>query len=227
MVSLRTTREAAQPFVTYYDGETGERTELSATSLLNWQAKTANYLRDGLALDAGESISLSVPPHWVVPVWVGAAQLVGAHLRLGGGISDETADIAVIGPNDVSDPPKAHTLVACSLLPLAQPFPSELPAAIEDYFGEVRQHGDFFASDTSAQSAATDLQTRELVDTWGLSRGARIMVVATSRLSAAGLAALYDVPRAIDGSVVIVANSTSNQLASIRTQEQIDTTVPV
>ena len=39
-------RDPARPLVTHYDDSTGERVELSATTLDNWVAKTANLLQD-------------------------------------------------------------------------------------------------------------------------------------------------------------------------------------
>jgi len=45
----------AQPFVTYYDEASGERSELSAKSLANWVAKTHFLLTDELGLGVGDS----------------------------------------------------------------------------------------------------------------------------------------------------------------------------
>ena len=39
-------REPAAPLLTHYDDVTGGRVELSATTLANWVAKTANLLQD-------------------------------------------------------------------------------------------------------------------------------------------------------------------------------------
>ena len=42
--------DPTRPLLTYYDDATGERTELSGTSLANWVAKTANLLVDRCGL---------------------------------------------------------------------------------------------------------------------------------------------------------------------------------
>ena len=39
--------------MTHYDDATGERVELSATTLENWVSKTANLLQDELGRTAG------------------------------------------------------------------------------------------------------------------------------------------------------------------------------
>ena len=41
-------RDPMGPRITYYDDATGERIELSAVTLANWAAKTANLLREEL-----------------------------------------------------------------------------------------------------------------------------------------------------------------------------------
>jgi uncharacterized protein (TIGR03089 family) len=45
-------RDPARPLVTHYDDATGERVELSATTLENWVSKTANLLQDELGRTA-------------------------------------------------------------------------------------------------------------------------------------------------------------------------------
>jgi hypothetical protein len=46
-------RDPVRPLVTHYDDATGERVELSATTLENWVSKTANLLQDELGRTAG------------------------------------------------------------------------------------------------------------------------------------------------------------------------------
>ena len=48
--------DPAGPRITYYDDATGERVEVSAVTLANWAAKTANLLRDEFALDQGARV---------------------------------------------------------------------------------------------------------------------------------------------------------------------------
>lgn len=226
MANLKTSRDAALPFVTFYDDSAGERTELSATSFRNWQAKTANYLRDGLNIEEGEVIELDLPPHWVVSVWVAAARCIGATLRLRTAGQGDAADVVVVGPDRLGSPPPGHYVVACSLHPMALPFGQSPGVGIEDYFGEVRSYGDFF-NELDRSSPAISTLTTEYVTKWNLALGARILLVSKGVLSADALAVLYDVPKAIDGSVVIALNATPERIAAIADQERVTTTINV
>lgn len=64
---------ADRPLLTYYDDATGERTELTATALGGWAARTAGLLRQGCGFDAGDRAAVLLPPHWQT-----AAVLLGA-----------------------------------------------------------------------------------------------------------------------------------------------------
>jgi uncharacterized protein (TIGR03089 family) len=59
---LRT--DPARPRITHYDDVTGSRIELSGATLANWAAKTANWLRDELAVQPGDIVAVLLPPHW-------------------------------------------------------------------------------------------------------------------------------------------------------------------
>src|SRR3954464_9111240 len=74
-------RDPARPLVTHYDDSTGERVELSATTLDNWVAKTANLLQDEFDAGPGSTVAVPLPVHWqtaavLLGVWsCGAAVL--------------------------------------------------------------------------------------------------------------------------------------------------------
>ena len=57
-------RDPARPLLTHYDDSTGERVELSATTLDNWVAKTANLLQDEFDVGPGSTVAVSLPVHW-------------------------------------------------------------------------------------------------------------------------------------------------------------------
>src|SRR3954454_23848628 len=77
LLAGRLRADPGQPLVTAYDDGTGERTELSVTTYLNWVSKTANMFTDELGLDAGDAVLLDLPSHWLVPVFLGAAWSAG------------------------------------------------------------------------------------------------------------------------------------------------------
>jgi hypothetical protein len=76
------------PLVTYYDLDSGERTELSATSFANWVDKTCNLLTDELWVAPGDLVALplahAAPGHWVTAVWEIACWQVGAVVDVTG-----------------------------------------------------------------------------------------------------------------------------------------------
>lgn len=238
MVQLPAVRDSTLPFVTFYDESTGERTELSLTSLRNWEAKTANYLRDGFGIQPGARVSLDLPPHWVVTVWLAACRSLGVTIELAPTAAAHP-ELAVIGPESIRQPPLADDVVACSLRPLAQPFTATLPVGIEDFFAEVRGYGDHFSVpslnpalpllDLGAgrlDAAAIQIEVNKQLAKLRLSTGARVLVTDlegddATTLNAAQLLAMYDLPRAIGGSVVIVVNANPKQIAAIADQERV------
>ncbi len=130
LLEQRLRREPGSPLVTYYDDETGERTELSATSLANWVAKHANLFRDELDLDDDATILLDLPPHWLVPVVLGGAWTAGLA------VTTDTAaphDVVVTGADDLESHLDSGALVlACSLHPFALPVAGTLPPGVLD-----------------------------------------------------------------------------------------------
>ncbi|HZB48967.1 MAG TPA: TIGR03089 family protein, partial [Mycobacteriales bacterium] len=55
--------DRAGPLLTFYDDATGERTELSTTTVANWVAKTANLLRDDVGAAPGDRVAVLLPAH--------------------------------------------------------------------------------------------------------------------------------------------------------------------
>ncbi|UED85995.1 TIGR03089 family protein [Streptomyces profundus] len=136
--------DASRPLITYYDDATGERVELSAATLANWVAKTANLLQDELATARGERLALLLPAHWQTAVWLLAASATGVVVLVDGDPAD--ADLVVTGPD------RLETALACSgervalaLRPLGGRFPAT-PAGFIDYAVAAPGQGDVFAA---------------------------------------------------------------------------------
>ena len=72
----------AGPRITYYDDATGERIELSAVTLGNWAAKTANLLRDELGAGPGSRIAVLLPAHWQTAGVLFGIWYIGAEVLL-------------------------------------------------------------------------------------------------------------------------------------------------
>jgi uncharacterized protein (TIGR03089 family) len=132
------------PLLTYYDLDSGERTELSAISFRNWVDKTSNMLVDDLAVDQGDVISMPLaveaPGHWLTAVWQLASWQVGLVVDL---TNPPTPAAVVTGRQwRGSEGPEVY---ACALHPLGFGFGEPLPDGVRDYAIEVRSHGDRYS----------------------------------------------------------------------------------
>ena len=129
------------PLLTYYDVESGARTELSAISFSNWVDKTSNLLADEVAAGEGDVISMPLaveaPGHWLTAVWQLACWQVGLVVD----ITNPSRPAAVVTgrhwPGYVEG-----DIFACALHPLGFGFGEPLPDGVRDYAIEVRSHGD-------------------------------------------------------------------------------------
>jgi uncharacterized protein (TIGR03089 family) len=206
--------DPSRPFVTYYGDGTGERVELSVTTLANWVAKTCGLLVDGLGLEAGDRVRLDLPRHWQTPVWALAAWQVGLVVDLDGDLA--SARLAVCGPDGLAAALAAEDVVALSLRPMGAPFPpGELPPHVLDYGREVGGYADYFAGPEIDEAAAAaevagrsysldDLRETAagLAARWGLGARGRLHV-STPLEPLTELLAQTLTPLGVDGSVVL------------------------
>ncbi|HWU33065.1 MAG TPA: TIGR03089 family protein, partial [Marmoricola sp.] len=124
-------RDPGRPFITAYDEASGWRTELSVTTFANWVNKTANLLVDEYLLGEGDTIRIDLAPHWLAPVFLGAAWTAGVAVTTEPGVA---AHLVVAGPTfdehllDTDLP-----VVATSLDAFAGRFAQPLPEGIDDY----------------------------------------------------------------------------------------------
>lgn len=133
-------RDPAGPRITYYDDATGARIELSALTLANWAAKTANLVRDEFGLSPGARIAVLLPAHWQTAAVLLGAWWAGAEVVLH---ADPDAHLALVTPDlldEVSDIPE---VAALSLDALGRPV-ADLPIGVTDFATSVRVHGDQF-----------------------------------------------------------------------------------
>jgi uncharacterized protein (TIGR03089 family) len=212
LLARRIGDDPGRPLVTYYDLETGERVELSVTTYANWVAKTASLLADEHDLERGATLRIDLPAHWLGPVFLGAAWLLGLAVT----VRDEP-DAVVTGPDGLGRwAPYAARIpvLACALQPLGVRFTEPLPAGVHDVGVEVWSQPDGYApvdppsgADTATQGVTGGLTHDEL---WSqaavgssLADGGRLLAVANPA-SASGLAAFVE-PFARSGSLVLVS----------------------
>lgn len=134
-------RDPAGPLLTFYDDATGERTELSATSLANWVAKTANLLRDEVGASPGDAVGVLLPAHWQT-----AAVLLGAWTAAAVVSPAAEGTVAAFCTADrVGEASVADETFALSLAPLGRGFGRETPPGARDYSVDVLAQGDRWA----------------------------------------------------------------------------------
>jgi uncharacterized protein (TIGR03089 family) len=143
------TAGSGRPRLTWY-GVDGERVELSARTLDNWVAKTANLLVDEFDAGPGVRVGVRLPTHWRTATWLLATWAVGACAL----VAEAAADPLPEPPADAwvtADPATAAaagaesgSLVGVALPALATSFGPGLPPGALDGAVEVRLRGDVF-----------------------------------------------------------------------------------
>ena len=226
-------RDPAGPLLTFYDDATGERTELSATSLANWVAKTANLLRDDVGTAPGDPVAVLLPAHWQT-----AAILLGAWTAAAVvGVSAGGAAAAFSTADRVPEAAGAGELFALSLAPLGRGFADGPPAGARDYSADVLQQGDRWAG-RPVPDAVPALDTGRSMVTAGdlveiaLRRAAELGLVAGDRVLSTQpwtspttwLDGLL-VPLAAAASVVLVANPDDDLLTAKVEAERVTATL--
>jgi uncharacterized protein (TIGR03089 family) len=227
--------EPGRPLVTFYDGSSGERVELSVTTFDNWVSKIANLFADELMLDPGDDVRVRLPTCWQSTVVLLGAWTAG--LRVTTDASD--VDAHVVGPDAVaSGATLAGQVVACSLRPLAAPFTEPLPQGWLDFAIAVPSQPDALLSpvrvepdDVAVLTANAELSHRTLVDRGveaaaevGLASGGRLLTDANPA-DADDVGTALVAPLVSGGSVVLVTNCDEAERSSIAAQERVTSTV--
>lgn len=197
------------PRITYYDDATGERIELSAVTLANWAAKTANLLRDELGAGPTSRVAVLLPAHWQTAAVLFGVWWIGAEAVL-----DGPADVALctVDRLDEADTAVAGGEVAVlSLDPFGKPV-ADLPIGVTDYATAVRVHGDQIVPEPAPGPALAGQSAAQLLAACAQSAGLRGLTGADRVLSTASWARpenLVDELLAVlsvGGSLVQVAN---------------------
>ncbi|QBJ95360.1 TIGR03089 family protein [Rhodococcus sp. ABRD24] len=141
--------DPAGPRITYYDDATGERVELSALTLANWAAKTANLLCDEFALIPGARVAVLLPAHWQTAAVLLGAWWAGLEVTLD---ADPGADAALVTLDRLDDVAEIPEVAVLSLDAFGRPVP-DLPVGVTDYATAVRVHGDQFRAAASGPAA--------------------------------------------------------------------------
>ncbi|MVU82024.1 TIGR03089 family protein [Nocardia sp. ET3-3] len=133
-------RDPAGPRITFYDDATGARIELSALTLANWAAKTANMIRDEFGLSSGARVAVLLPAHWQTAAVLLGCWWAGVEVVLH---ADPDAELALVTADRIDEADGIAEVAALSLDPMGMPV-KNLPVGITDYATSVRVHGDQF-----------------------------------------------------------------------------------
>lgn len=216
------------PLLTYYDHSTGERTELSAATLGNWAAKTANFLIAELGVAPGDSILVDLPEHWQSAAIVLGVWWSGAQVRTPGSESGTDDPAAVITSADrIDDYPDAEELLVASLDPFALGVPN-LPVGVTDFASAVRVHGDQFTPLGSYPGAALDgISSDDVIDgartaaaEVNIGAGARVLSTRPWR-DTSGLMSHLLAPLVVGASIVVVTHPDDQRIDDLIASERV------
>ena len=198
-------RDPAAPLLTYYDDGTGERIELSAATLANWVAKTANLLQDEFDVGTGSTVAVALPVHWqtaavLLGVWSCGATVLDTAAEDDGRL--DAADVVLaaqdrLAPLEEQDLPD---LMGLSLHPLGMGM-SGYAGPARDFALEVRVHGDSFTPYVPPDPASPGLSAGGLELTLGGLAGAAEELAARLGI-AAGDRVLVDEQTAVEAGPV-------------------------
>ncbi len=236
-------RDAAAPLVTFYDDSTGERVELSATTLANWVAKTANLLQDEFDVGIGGIVGVALPVHWqTAAVLLAAWSCGGAVLETAA--EDEgrlsTADVVLAEQDRLSALEGIvddEVLMGLSLHPLGAGMTGYAGPA-RDFAAEVRVHGDTFLARTPPDPTAPGLvagglnltlgdlgaAATELADRLDIQRGDRVLVDEVVAAEAGPVTWLLT-PLAAGASIVLCRSAVPDGLAARAAAERVTATL--
>ena len=235
-------RNPATPLVTQYDDATGERVELSAATLANWVAKTANLLQDEFDVQRGRTVAVALPVHWqtaavLLAVWSCGATVLDTAAEDEGRLAEADVVLAAQDRLEALEEEGVEELLGLSLHPLGMGMTGYAGAA-RDFALEVRTHGDFFRAyevpDPNAPAllvGALRLTLRglaeaavELAGRLGLTEGDRVLVEERTAAEAGPVAWLL-APLAAGASLVLCRNPAADRLPQRAATERVTATL--
>ncbi|MFW0790948.1 TIGR03089 family protein [Gordonia sp. CPCC 205333] len=223
---LAAVTDYSQPMLTFYHDGTGERTELSAATLGNWAAKTANYLRDEAGIAPGDDVLIHLPEHWQTAAILLGAWWAGAHVHTGAGADDVAhLSVAFVTVDDV-DRYDADEVVVASLDPFALAV-KDLPIGVADFGSAVRVHGDQYSPVGIPAGPALDGRSvAQVLDTAAahaadndISAGTRVLTTRPWH-DANGVIEQLLAPLAVGASLVAVADADPAKVEAKATAER-------
>jgi uncharacterized protein (TIGR03089 family) len=235
-------RNAAAPLLTSYDDATDERVELSATTLDNWVAKTANLLQDEFDVGRGSSVAVALPVHWqtaavLLAAWSCGATVVDTAAEDDGRVADADVVLAEQDRLPALEDAGIEELLGLSLHPLGMGMAGYAGPA-RDFALEVRAYGDAFFPYEPPDPAAPGLRVGsleltlgglvdaagELAGRLGLVEGDRVLVDEQTALQAGPVVWLL-APLSAGASIVLSRNAWPERLHARAEAERVTATL--
>jgi uncharacterized protein (TIGR03089 family) len=236
--------DPARPLLTYYDDATDERVELSATTLANWVAKTANLLQEEFDIGPGSTVAVSLPVHWQTAAVLLGAWSCGAAVLETAAEDDgrlDHADVALAAQDrlEALDGQTDADVLGLSLHPLGLGMAGYAGPA-RDFALEVRAAGDVFSPWAPVDPAGRGLlagaleltlsglveAATEIAGRLGITGGDRILVEEETAAEAGPVAWLL-APLAAGASIVLCRHLDAGRLASRAASERVTATLGV
>jgi len=228
--------------ITHYDDATGERVELSTTTLANWVAKTANLLQDEFDIGPGSTVAVALPIHWqtaavLLGVWSCGAAVLDTAAEDEGRLDDADVLLAAQDRLAALEELDGPELMGLSLHPLGMGMTGYMGEA-RDFAVEVRGHGDTFFPHQRPDPASPGLvlggihlslgglvtTAGELAARLGIDAGDRILVDEQTAAES-GPAAWLLAPLFAGASVVLCRNADTGSLPRRAEEERVTATL--
>lgn len=235
-------RDPSAPVLTHYDDSTGERVEVSSTTLGNWVAKSANLLQDEFDVGPGRTVAVVLPVHWqtaavLLAVWSCGAAVLDTAAEDDGRLAEADVVLAAQDRLPALQELDLPDLLGLSLHPLGAGMTGYVGPA-RDFALEVRAQADVFAPyqqpdpegpgllfgdgqlTLSGLRAAADELARRL----GIGPGDRLLVDARTAAEAGPVAWLL-APLAAGASLVVCREPDPARLAHRAETERVTATL--
>ncbi|WP_222267283.1 TIGR03089 family protein [Modestobacter marinus] len=235
-------RDAASPLITFYDDVSGERTELSGTTLANWVAKTANLLQDEFDVGPGSTVAVALPVHWqtaavLLGVWSCGAAVLDTAAEDDGRLAAVDVVLAAQDRLPALEEQDLPDLMGLSLHPLGMGMAGYAGPA-RDFALEVRVHGDTFTPWQPVDPAGPGLRAgalelplgglasaaTELAGRLGIEAGDRVLVDERAATEAGPVAWLL-APLAAGASIVLSRATQPEALLRRASAERVTATL--
>jgi uncharacterized protein (TIGR03089 family) len=235
-------RDPAAPLLTQYDDASGDRVELSAATLGNWVAKTANLLQDEFDVGPGSTVAVALPVHWqtaavLLAVWSCGAAVLDTAAEDDGRLAGADVVLAAQDRLPALEEQEPAELLGLSLHPLGLGMAGYAGVA-RDFALEVRAQGDAFAPYRPPDPASPGLlvgalelalgslaeAAGELAQRLGLVAGDRVLVDERTATEAGPVAWLL-APLAVGASLVLSSDAAEERLVRRAVEERVTATL--